>query len=85
MDTLVSEFNKIERKVGNISNLFRIGCEMLFPQIASDYAQQDYQDFAVVIQPFVSNTKADKFPIEYLSDVSVMVSVYYYALCRSLL
>ena len=39
-------------------------------QIAADYAQQDYDDFAVVIQLFVSNTRSDKFSIDFLSDVS---------------
>lgn len=39
-------------------------------QIAIDYAEKRYSDFAVVIQPFVSNSRADKFPIEFLSTVS---------------
>ena len=39
-------------------------------QIAADYAKQGYDNFTVVIQPFVSNTRADKFPIDFLSDVS---------------
>ena len=39
-------------------------------QIADDYAQQDYDNFTVVIQPFVSNTRSDKFSIDFLSDVS---------------
>jgi hypothetical protein len=38
-------------------------------QIAAHYAQQNYEDFAVVIQPFVSNAKSDKFSIDYLSNV----------------
>ena len=46
-----------------------------FIQIAADYAKQDYEDFAVVIQPFVSNAKCDKFPIEFLSDVSKSINM----------
>ena len=38
-------------------------------QIAADYAKLNYQDFAVVIQPFFSNAKADRFPVEFLSNV----------------
>ena len=45
-------------------------------QIAADYAKHNYQDFAVVVQPFFSNAKADKFPIEFLSDVSVYSYMY---------
>lgn len=46
---------------------------MFLVQIAAYYAQQNYDDFAVVIQPFVSNAKSDKFPTDYLSDVSTYV------------
>ena len=73
----MSKFSEIERKVGiyiyNIAILRLLVVIIIilyYPQIASDYAQQDYQDFAVVIQPFVSNSRSDKFPIEFLSDVS---------------
>ena len=44
-------------------------------QIAADYAKQGYEDFAVVIQPFFSTTNGDKLPIEFLSDVSIAMSI----------
>ena len=75
MDNLVAEFNKIEKKVNyaehkaNLQVLF-ISILSFFVQIAADYAHQNNDTFAVVIQPFVSNAKSDKFPTNFLSDVS---------------
>ena len=69
MDNLVSEINRIERKVSiTDKNIYDLH-SLFFVQIAAYYAEQNYDDFAVVIQPFVSNAKSDKFSIDYLSNV----------------
>ena len=54
----------------NKKQVFKVMFKIVFVQIAAYYAQQNYDDFAVVIQPFVSNAKSDKFPIDFLSNVS---------------
>ena len=41
------------------------------------YAKLDYEDFGLVVQPFLSKGKADLFPVEFLSnhgDAAVHVS-----------
>ena len=39
-------------------------------QIAADYAHKS-DTFAVIAQPFLSQAKADTFPTDYLSSVSI--------------
>ena len=46
---------------------------VLFDQIAADYASKEYNDFAVVVQPFFSEAVAAQFPISLLSTVSILV------------
>ena len=41
----------------------------VFVQIAAEYASKEYEDFAVVIQPFLSKVRPDQFPVEFLSSV----------------
>ena len=41
------------------------------PKIAADYVNKS-DTFAVVVQPFMSGTKADHLPLEYLSTVSLL-------------
>ena len=41
------------------------------------YTKQNHPDFAVVIQPFFSKAEADKFPVEFLSDVRFSIPCSY--------
>ena len=45
-------------------------------QIAAEYAAQPNDNFAVVVQPFVSESNADNFPVDYLSSVSHVISMW---------
>lgn len=44
---------------------------LLSVQVALEYAQKKYDDFAAIVQPFFSNAKSDNFTVDFLSDVSL--------------
>ena len=78
MDNLIPEINEQQTRVSmnaDVNKLFivltiQFNMESYrISQIAADYAKLNYQDFAVVIQPFFSKAKADRFPVEFLSNV----------------
>ena len=43
---------------------------LLSIQVALEYAQKKYDDFAAIVQPFFSNAKSDNFTVDFLSYVS---------------
>ena len=43
---------------------------VLFVQVAAEWAAKKLDDFATIVQPFLSETTADSFNISFLSDVS---------------
>ena len=46
-------------------------CVTTFPQIAYEYSQKKYPEFAVVAQPGFRDETPDNVPIDFLSDVSL--------------
>ena len=76
MDNLIANINTRQVKVSSTKHNMcdHTGVLLLLIiiigfKIAADYAKQNYPDFAVVVQPFFSKAKADKFPVEFLSNV----------------
>ena len=47
----------------NVLTLFSV-------QVALEYAQKKYDDFAAIVQPFFSDAKSDNFTVDFLSTVS---------------
>ena len=43
---------------------------LLSVQVALEYAQKKYDDFAAIVQPFFSDAKSDNFTVDFLSTVS---------------
>ena len=72
MDNLIADINTRQMKVSSTKH--NVVCDhIIFTiigfKIAADYAKHNYPDFAVVVQPFFSKAKADKFPVQFLSNV----------------
>ena len=44
---------------------------LLSMQVALEYAQKKYTDFAAIVQPFFSNAKSDNFTVDFVSYVSL--------------
>ena len=43
-----------------------------FVKVATEYAQNKYDDFAAVVQPFFSGANSEKIDISFLSNVSAV-------------
>ena len=43
----------------------------IYIQVALEYAQKKYDDFAAIVQPFFSNAKSDNFTVDFVSYVSL--------------
>ena len=43
-----------------------------FVKVAAEYAQNKYDDFAAVVQPFFSGANSEKIDISFLSNVSAV-------------
>jgi hypothetical protein len=72
MDRMVSAVNEKMKLVGIEVAQF---CQLLRycryrTQIAADYANKS-DTFAVVVQPFLSQSNAETFPLDYLSTVRI--------------
>ena len=48
---------------------------LLFMQVALEYAQKKYDDFAAIVQPFFSKAQSDNFTVDFLSDVSLTIHI----------
>jgi len=57
--------NATRREVDEVTQLYN---QRIY-KIDSYYKAQQYKDFAVVVQPFFSKTKASEFPIDFLSNI----------------